>query len=128
MRKQAAVRQSETLGILMSRDGPMTAYEVIAELQVAEPDIAAPTVYRTLAALTDQGRAHRLESLRAFVPCRCAHADSVPILTICDDCGSVAEHDGGGLPSTLAGLVAASGFTPERHVIELHGRCGTCAA
>ena len=128
MRKQAAARQSEILGVLRSRDTPMTAYQVLEELQADEPEIAPPTVYRALAALTDQGRAHRLESLKAFVPCRCDHEESVPVLAICDECGSVDEHDGGALLPKLATLIAESAFLAERYIVEIHGRCRACTA
>lgn len=128
MRKQASRRQSEVLDVLRSRETPMTAYQVLEELQSDEPDIAPPTVYRALAALTDQGRAHRLESLKSFVPCRCKHEDSLPVLTICDDCGQVEELDGGALLPKLASVVEESAFLPTRHIIEIHGHCRDCAA
>ena len=127
MRKQAATRQSEILDVLRASDTPMTAYQVLEELQGGEPDIAPPTVYRALAALTDQGRAHRLESLKAFVPCRCDHEDSLPVLAICEDCGTVEEHDGGALLPKLAALIKPSAFRPDRHIVELHGHCRDCA-
>jgi len=128
MRKQASVRQAETLRVLRASDRPMTAYQVIEGLQAREPDIAPPTVYRTLAALMDQGRAHRLESLKAFVPCRCEHAGGVPVLAICGGCGSVEEHDGDALAPVLSALVSETGFAAERHVVEIHGRCTSCIA
>lgn len=127
MRKQAAVRQADVLGVLKSSDAPMTAYQILEELQGDEPDIAPPTVYRALAALTEQGRAHRLESLKAFVPCRCAHDKSVPVLAICEKCGQVEEHDGGSLLGNLTKMVARTAFKPERHIVEIHGYCGKCA-
>ena len=106
----------------------MTAYQILGKLQKDEPDIAPPTVYRALTALTDQGRAHKLESLKAFVPCRCAHEQSLPVLTICEDCGLVEEHDGGSLLPKLTSLIAASEFVTKRHIVELHGACSNCAA
>ena len=127
MRKQAATRQADILDVLHSSDAPMTAYQILERLQGDEPDIAPPTVYRALSALTDQGRAHRLESLKAFVPCRCDHAKSLPVLAICDDCGLVDEHDGGDLLPKLTSLVESNKFKPERHIVEIHGLCGTCA-
>ena len=127
MRKQAAIRQADILGVLNASEAPMSAYQILEQLQKAEPDIAPPTVYRALSALTDQGRAHKLESLKAFVPCRCDHDKSLPVLTICDDCGLVEEHDGSSLLPKLTSLVAASKFVPERHIVELHGACRTCA-
>ncbi len=128
MRKQAAIRQADVLGVLRLSEAPMTAYQILGQLQKDEPDIAPPTVYRALTALTDQGRAHKLESLKAFVPCRCDHEKSLPVLTICDDCGLVEEHDGGSLMPKLASLIADSNFVPTQHIFELHGHCSTCAA
>ncbi len=128
MRKRAAARQSDVLSVLNACDRPMTAYQILERLQVGEPDIAPPTVYRTLSALTDQGRAHRLESIKAFVPCRCSHVESVPVLAICEDCGSVEEHDGSDLLAKLTALTDQSAFQADRHIVEIHGQCGSCAA
>ncbi|UWQ90912.1 transcriptional repressor [Rhodobacteraceae bacterium M382] len=128
MRKRAAARQDDVLSVLKSCDRPMTAYQILERLQVGEPDIAPPTVYRTLSALTDQGRAHRLESIKAFVPCRCSHVESVPVLAICEDCGSVDEHDGSDLLPQLTALTDQTAFRADRHIVEIHGQCRTCAA
>lgn len=127
MRKRATIRQDDVLNVLRSRDKPMTAYQILEELQAKEPDIAPPTVYRTLSALTEQGRAHRLESKKAFVPCRCSHAESVPVLAICGDCGSVEEHDGSGLLPQLSQLTDQNAFRADRHIVEIHGYCKGCA-
>ncbi len=127
MRKQATVRQTDILNVLKSSEAPMTAYKILEQLQTDEPDIAPPTIYRALSALIDQGRAHKLESLKAFVPCRCDHGKSLPVLAICEDCGLVDEHDGKALLPKLTAMVAASHFKPVRHVVEIHGQCGNCA-
>ena len=128
MRKQAATRQTDILGVLRSSDAPMTAYQILGRLQKNEPDIAPPTVYRALSALIDQGRAHKLESLKAFVACRCEHDASVPVLAICESCGAVEEHDGTKLLSQLSALPARTAFKPERYTVEMHGLCNDCAA
>ena len=128
MRKQAAVRQADILDVLRSSEAPMTAYQILGRLQKDEPDIAPPTVYRTLTALTNQGRAHRLESIKAFVPCRCNHAESVPVLAICEECGQVEEHDGSALMPQLDRLTDVSAFRAARHIVEIHGQCRGCAA
>jgi len=128
MRKRAAARQTDVLSVLKTSTRPMTAYQILERLQASEPDIAPPTVYRTLSALTDQGRAHRLESIKAFVPCRCSHVESVPVLAICEDCGSVEEHDGSDLLEKLDNLTKKNAFRADRHIVEIHGQCGTCAA
>lgn len=128
MRKQAKTRQSEVLSVLQDQDKPMTAYAILDQMKQNEPDLAAPTVYRTLAALTDQGRAHRLESIKSFVPCRCDHHASVPVLEICNDCGTVEEHDGTPIFPDLSAISEQSKFSATRYIIEIHGVCQGCAA
>ena len=128
MKKTASTRQSDVLRVLNGCQTPMTAYQILERLQTDEPGIAPPTVYRTLSALTTQGRAHRLESLKAFVPCRCDHAESVPVLAICETCGQVEEHDGSELLHRLTSLTQTSNFHADRHIVEIHGHCGDCAA
>lgn len=128
MRKQAATRQSDVLKVLKTHDKPMTAYAILDLLKRAEPALAAPTVYRTLSALTEQGRAHRLESLKAFVPCRCDHEASVPVLAVCADCGVVEEHDGSKVLPHLNAISERSSFQASRHILEIHGLCQTCSA
>ena len=128
MRKRAAARQADILAVLKASARPMTAYQILERLQMEEPDIAPPTVYRTLSALTNLGHAHRLESIKAFVPCRCSHVESVPVLAICEDCGSVEEHDGSDILPKLIGLTDQTAFRADRHIVEIHGRCGSCAA
>ena len=128
MRKQATIRQSDVLGVLRNHDKPMTAYAILDQMKADEPDLAAPTIYRALAALTDQGRAHKLESIKAFVPCRCNHDAAVPVLAICEDCGTVEEHDGTRLLSELSAISALKAFSAKRHIVEIHGRCQSCTA
>ncbi|KAB7614277.1 transcriptional repressor [Amylibacter sp. SFDW26] len=127
MRKQAATRQLDVLGVLQKHDKPMTAYAILDHMKLDEPDLAAPTVYRALAALTDQGRAHKLESIKAFVPCRCNHDSSVPVLAICEGCGTVEEHNGTQLLSELSEISAKSKFNAARHIVEIHGQCRRCS-
>ena len=127
MRKQAATRQSDVLEVLRRHEKPMTAYAILDQMKVEEPDLAAPTVYRALSALTDQDRAHKLESLKAFVACRCEHDASVPVLAICGDCGAVEEHNGTKLLSELSVIPRRTEFQPNRYSVEMHGLCKDCA-
>ncbi|SPH22625.1 Zinc uptake regulation protein [Ascidiaceihabitans donghaensis] len=128
MRKQAATRQTDVLDVLQQHDRPLTAYAILNQMKQSEPGLAAPTIYRTLEALTQQGRAHKLESIKAFVPCRCDHNASVPVLAVCEDCGIVEEHDGAPILPNLKALAEKSAFQAKRHIVEIHGRCKICAA
>ena len=128
MRKQSAQRQAEVLGVLKKQDRPMTAYEILGQLKGDDGCVAPPTVYRALSALTEQGRAHRLESLNAFVSCQCSHVGHTPVLAICDDCGSVEEHADRSVTDRLTALTGETGFRARRHVVEVYGLCGACVA
>lgn len=101
MSKRGEKTQSDVLAVLRRRGGPLSAYDVLGELRESHPRIAPPTIYRALAALTERGRVHRLESMNAFIACQCDRHASV---------------------------AGKSGFQPARHVIEIHGLCASCGA
>ena len=58
------------LKILQTSEQPMSAYEILGKLRDKNPKIAPPTIYRTLSDLVERGRAHRLESLNAYIACK----------------------------------------------------------
>ncbi len=120
--------QAQVLDVLRSRRMPMSAYHVLRCLREEHPRLAPPTIYRALAALIGRGKVHRLESLNAFVACQCDRHHGASILSICNDCGTVEENLSTDLLAALSGIAGQSGFAPMRHVIEVHGRCGSCGS
>ena len=120
--------QAQVLAVLRSRRLPMSAYEVLRCLRDEHPRLAPPTIYRALAALTGRGRAHRLESLNAFIACQHERHHDASILSICTDCGTVEENLSTDLLTALSGIAGKSGFAPMRHVIEVHGQCASCGS
>ncbi len=118
--------QADILAILQQRGAPMSAYEVLAQLRDGNPRLAPPTIYRALAALIEHGRVHRLESLKAFVACKCERRRHVPIFSICEECGTVEEAVSRHITNELSKVAGEVGFAPSRHVIEVHGQCARC--
>ena len=114
------------LEILQDSSEPMSAYDVLHELQKVSGKVAPPTVYRTLSSLQNQRAIHRLESLSAYVVCNqnCMH--NAPIISICDSCGEVEESVSDELLAKLTDIVQRKGFAAEKHVIEVHGKCAPC--
>lgn len=128
MGKRGEKLQSEVLSVVRGQSAPLSAYDVLRELQSTYPKIAPPTIYRALAALTERGQVHRLESMNAYVACQCDAHQQPSILSICDDCGVVEESVQPDVFGKLTSAVEKSGFSVQRHVVEVHGVCATCSA
>ena len=120
--------QADVLAVLRRRDAPMSAYEVLDRLRDGNSRLAPPTIYRALGALIEGGRVHRLESLKAFVACKCEQHRPVPIFSICKECGTVEEAFSWHITNELSKIAGQSGFAPVRQVIEVHGQCARCEA
>lgn len=126
MRVSREKMQAEVLAVLETNETPVSAYDVLDALRPKKPKIAPTTVYRTLAALVDQGSVHRLESINAYIVCKCEEHGEAPILSICKTCGSVAETVSAEILNKVSEVARNSGIAPTRHVIEVHGICSAC--
>jgi len=124
--------QTLVLDTLNHADAPLSAYDILDKLR-AEGLRAPLQVYRALEKLIEQGLAHRLESLNAFVCCAKAHGHGAVGteaigFAICSTCGRVDEFADAVMTQRLAAWAEAQGFTPERTVVEMRGRCAACRA
>lgn len=120
--------QAEILGVLRRNQTPVSAYDVLETLRKTHEKVAPTTIYRALSTLTKCGQVHRVESLNAFVACQCGRHQHTSILSICEECGAVEESIDTDLVEELTSVIGRSGFFPQRHVIEVHGTCGSCGA
>ena len=123
----------EVLGILLSTQGPLGAYDILERLgphsgQAPYPRRPAPyAVYRALAFLCDNGFVHRLESRNAYLACLSPHAPGdLIIFLICEDCGTVGETASPQVASGIESAVRAAQFTPKARIIEISGICTRC--
>lgn len=110
------------LEILLESHVAMGAYDVLERLRSEGRAAQPPTAYRALTFLTDNGFAHRIERLNAFVACSrpgCARHD--PAFLICTGCGKVGE---GEAPAVTAG--DSEGFRVDHVVVEAEGLCPAC--
>ncbi len=119
-------QRRRVLEILWDLGRPAGAYEVLDRLKRGAPGAAPPTVYRALEFLLAQGLVHRLESLNAYVSCHHPGQPHRSQFLICGDCGEVRELEDGAVDLSLETLLQSEGFTPERRVIEVTGRCASC--
>lgn len=119
--------QGLVLETLHQAETPLSAYDILDRLRA--DGLRAPLqVYRALEKLIEQGLAHRLESLNAFVCCADAHGHraGVTAFAICEGCGRVDEFADEVVKKRLGAWAAANDFSTERATIELRGRCGAC--
>ena len=126
MGKRGKQMQTEILSILRDSRSPHSAYTLLDRLQETYPKIAPPTVYRALAALGERGQIHRLESLNAYVACQSEAHYQTSVLSICEDCGVVEETFEPDIFSLLSAALRKSGFSAQRHIIEVNGICASC--
>ena len=112
------------LEILLESHRALGAYDVLARLTTEGLGSKPPVAYRALGFLVEQGFAHRIERLNAFVACTPPGASHDPAFMICRACHKVAEAETA--PSVLSDAIGDSGFSIEQTVIEAEGLCPAC--
>jgi Fur family zinc uptake transcriptional regulator len=112
--------------LLLQAGRPTKAYDLIARYRAGRGGVAAPpTIYRALDFLLAHGLVHRLESQNAFIASKHGAPTHPAPFLICEGCGRAEELDIA--VDQLAGEAAAArGFTFERAVFEIVGRCPDC--
>lgn len=124
-RRSAADQDKIIVDALRGVGRPVSAYELIEEVR-GKGVTAPPTVYRALQRLIDDGLAHRLESLNAFVACNHPHHQGKAIFAICDTCGTVREFDSAVAIKGLQTWAKDNDFSVRAMTLELRGRCSSC--
>ncbi|MBK1717753.1 Fur family transcriptional regulator [Thiocystis violacea] len=120
-------QRRRVLAILRASDRPLGAYEILEAMRDGARALAPPTVYRALDFLVEQGLAHKLESLHAFVGCTHPDHPHSSQFLICADCGLVTELENDAIARSLKSAASESGFEPRRPVVELIGTCAACS-
>ena len=116
----------KTLEILLREHRALGAYAILDQLREAGFGSQPPVAYRALEFLTDQGFAHKIERLNAFVACAHPSQAHDPAFLICRGCGSVEEATTGRTLGGLQGSAEAAGFRIEQAVLEAEGLCPKC--
>ena len=113
------------LEMLLAASQPVKAYDLLARFRDGAAPAKPPTVYRALGFLEREGLAHRIESLGAYVACRCGARGHPAAFLICDCCGAAAEVEGAA--DTVAALLdGAAGYVLSSVSIEARGLCAAC--
>ncbi|QTO54548.1 zinc uptake transcriptional repressor Zur [Duffyella gerundensis] len=118
----------EVLRLMSEQNGAISAYDLLDQLRISEPQAKPPTIYRALDFLLEQGFIHRVESTNSYLVCHhFDHPKHTSVMLICDRCASVSEKHAHGVEKTIEELSEATGFTLHHSVIEAHGLCTNCA-
>lgn len=114
------------LEILLEAHRALGAYEVLQRLAAEGFGNQPPVAYRALEFLVENGLAHRIRRLNAFMACRHPGEDHSPAFLICRVCDAVAEAPAAPVRAALDRAAAGMGFTIERSNVEALGLCPTC--
>ncbi len=115
------------LELLHSSERPLSAYEILEQMRATTPNPSPPIVYRALDFLLDQGLAHKIESLHAYMGCSHPGHTHCSQFLICDDCGKTSEIENPEIRQGLESAEARAGFTTKRPVVEVLGTCAHCS-
>lgn len=111
------------LELLLESHTAMGAYDVLARLSDEGLGSKPPVAYRALGFLVENGLAHRIEKLNAYVACNHPGPAHDAAFMICRKCHAVAEAE----PAAPFGASAGqTGFRIENVVIEAEGLCPNC--
>lgn len=114
------------LETLLESHRAVTAYELLDRMRAAGLGGQPPVAYRALEFLVENGFAHRIERLAAFVACtRCAEPHPTAFM-ICRSCRQVAETALAQPAPEIDANAEAAGFVVERIVVEAEGLCAEC--
>ncbi len=119
--------RAQIFAALSGFDKPASAYDIAeAVSKAAGRRVAANSVYRILDLFVAANLARRVESANAYIAN--AHPDCLHdcIFLVCDSCGQTTHLDNDVVTGSVRSAAEAAGFSPERPVIEVRGKCATC--
>ena len=114
------------LEILLENHSALGAYDVLRRLTDEGSAPQPPVAYRALDFLVENGFAHRIEKMNAYVACAAPGSGHSAAFLICRNCGAVAELDAARAAPMLEASAAGAGFAVDRAVIEIEGLCAAC--
>ncbi|WP_112324106.1 Fur family transcriptional regulator [Oceanibium sediminis] len=118
--------RARVLEILLEAHRALGAYEILERLREDGQPAQPPVAYRALNFLCENGLAHRIERLNAFVACVDPQAEHDAAFLICRRCDRVAESPRDQDAGHLGAAAADAGFAIERTVVEALGLCPDC--
>jgi Fur family zinc uptake transcriptional regulator len=125
--EQWTAMRASVFEALAGFDKPASAYDIAEAVSKTEDRrVAANSVYRILDLFVGANLARRVESSNAYVAN--AHPDCLHdcIFLVCDVCGQTVHIDDDRITREVRHAAEVAGFSPERPVIEVRGKCADC--
>lgn len=125
--EQWTAMRERVFAALAGFDKPASAYDIAEAVSKAEGRrVAANSVYRILDLFVGANLARRVESANAYMAN--THPDCLHdcIFLVCDTCGQTTHIDDDSITGTVRAAAKGAGFSPERPVIEVRGKCADC--
>ena len=125
--EQWTTMRASVFAALAGFDKPASAYDIADAVSKNEGRrVAANSVYRILDLFVGANLVRRVESSNAYVTN--AHPDCLHdcIFLVCDSCGQTVHLDNDAITRGVRNAAEAAGFSPERPVIEVRGKCADC--
>jgi Fur family zinc uptake transcriptional regulator len=116
------------LGALLESHRAVTAYELLDRMRAAGLGSQPPVAYRALEFLVENGFAHRIERLGAYIACTGGAEAHPAAFLVCRRCRAVAETALAAPSPEIDATAAAAGFALERVLVEAEGLCAACRA
>ncbi|MGZ8161554.1 MAG: transcriptional repressor [Methylobacter sp.] len=116
----------KVLELIWESHKAVKAYDLLDRIKPLMEAAKPATIYRALDFLIEQGLIHRVESLNAFVGCRCSGHQHEQLLLICSRCHDVEERPATKVMKALAHEVEQAEFIVHSKAIEIHGICSKC--
>lgn len=116
----------QVLELIWDSHKAVKAYELLDRIKPSQQAARPATIYRALDFLIEQGFIHRVESLKAFIGCRCSEHQHELLLLICKHCNEVEERLAPAVMAPLSQEFSQAGFIVHSKAIEAQGICGKC--
>lgn len=104
----------------------VSAQSLHTRLAAADSPVGLSTVYRTLSALAEAGRADVIRDMHGERLFRYRPGSDHRHYLICTQCGVSVALDAVAVEKWAAGVARTSGFTAVQHTVELTGICPDC--
>ena len=122
-----AIRQ-QVLALIWETHKAVKAYDLLDKIRPYQHSAKPATIYRALDFLIEQGLIHRVESLNAFVGCRCSGLQHEQLLLICKHCLEVEERTATQVMHAVSTECLSAEFVVSSQALEIHVTCKKCSA